>query len=219
MSQRALGLARSTATVLAASLLGLTACSSESPDLSDPYTFSAKDAAVKVDTPELREQKEAAGIAPCPDSSSDADPVAKGLPDVTLPCLGGGDDVHLSGLRGKPAVLNFWAQTCGPCRTESPMFQRLHEQANNRVLVVGVDFLDPLPGRAIAFADELGLTYPQIADPEGATRARMRVSGLPLTVFVDSTGEVVHTEYGAMPSAEELADLVRDYLGINVVRP
>ena len=56
--------------------------------------------------------------------------------------------------------------------------------------VLGVDFYDPIPGKALAFADELGLTYPQIADPEAATRAPMRVQGLPMTVFVDEDGEV-----------------------------
>ena len=115
-------------------------------------------------------------------------PSTAGCPRSRLPCLGGGRDVDLAGLTGEPTVLNFWAQTCGPCRQESPLFQQLHETGDVRVL--GVDFYDPIPGKALAFADELGLTYPQIADPEAATRAPMRVQGLPMTVFVDEDGKV-----------------------------
>ncbi|MEP6665869.1 MAG: TlpA disulfide reductase family protein [Nocardioidaceae bacterium] len=214
MSPRALA---PKALALAASLLSLTACTSSTPTPSDAYSFKAAGSAVNVDTPALRKQKAAAGIAACPNTSASPTPVDKGLPDITLPCLGGGDAVHLAGLRGTPAVLNFWAQTCGPCRTESPMFQQLHEKAAGDLAVLGVDFLDPLPSRAIAFADELGLTYPQVADPEGATRAPMRVSGLPLTVFVDAGGAVVHAEYGPISSIGDLTGLVKDYLGVNVI--
>ena len=94
------------------------------------------------------------------------------------------------------------------------MFQQLHETGDVRVL--GVDFYDPIPGKALAFADELGLTYPQIADPEAATRAPMRVQGLPMTVFVDEDGQVTHVEYGAVQSPDDLATLVKTYLDVDV---
>lgn len=197
-------------------LLAGGACAGPEPARTKPYRFEEQQAAVKVDTPELREQKAAAGIDGCPSSDRRVQPVAGGLPDLTLPCLGGGRDVRLAGLRGTPLVLNFWAQTCGPCREESPMFQRLHEAAAGAVRVVGIDWQDPRPGYAIAFADELGLTFPQLADPEAATRAPLRISGLPATVLADADGAVVHTEYGAVTSATELADLVDRELGVRV---
>ncbi len=200
-------------TCVAGVLVALTACSSSTPQ-ADPYTYHADQAAVDVDTSALRQEKAAAGIADCPTSAQRAQQGDHGLPPITLPCLGGGRDVDLAGLTGRPTVLNFWAQTCGPCRQESPLFQRLHETGGVRVL--GVDFYDPLPSRAIAFADELGLTYPQIADPEAATRGPLRVAGLPVTMFVDGEGRVQHVEYGAVQSAGALATLVSTYLGVDV---
>lgn len=191
----------------------LSACTSTVPKAA-PYSYQPGKSAVDVGTSQLRQEKAAASIPDCPRSILDAQQRDGGLPAITLPCLGGGRAVDLAGLTGAPTVLNFWAQTCGPCRQESPLLQRLYE--SGAVRVIGVDFYDPLPGRAIAFADELGLTYPQAADPEAATRAPMRVSGLPMTVYLDKQGSVRHVEFGAVRSAADLATLVSTYLGVPV---
>ncbi len=207
---------RSTALLAAALLLAVCACSAPVPSEAEPYEFDQRDTAVKVDTPELREQKAAAAIEPCPASDGSATTVERGLPHLRLPCLGGGRDVDLAGLRGTPTVINLWAQYCGPCRQEAPLFQRFHEAAGDDVAVIGIDWQDTRPGAAIAFADELGLTYPQLADPEAATRAPLRVSALPMTLLVDEQGVVVHTQYTVVTSIGELADLVERKLGVRV---
>jgi len=205
-----------------AALLGLAflslliaACGGGHPPETSRYTFKAQEAGVDVDTPALRALKSSAGIEPCPASSSPGD-VPVGLPDLTLPCLGGGRDVRLAGLRG-PLVLNFWAQYCGPCRAESPLLQQLSTAAAGRVDVVGVDFLDTRPALALAFAKSLGLTYPQVADPDGAAKAPLRIPGLPWTFFVDRAGRIAYTQTGAITSAEQLAALVRTHLGVTVL--
>lgn len=217
MSQRwRCGIALAGAALLTAACAGTGSSAS-----SEPYRFHARDASVRVDSPQLRKQKAAAGIESCPVTQRTS-PAPDGslpdgsLPDVTLPCLGGGRDVNLSGLRGTPLVLNFWSQTCGPCRAESPLFQQVHEAAGDRVRVLGIDWQDPRPAYAIGFADELGLTYPQIADPDGATRAPMRITALPVTVLVNAHGQIVHTEFGAVDSVEELTTLIDDQLGVSV---
>ncbi|MEJ7689517.1 MAG: TlpA disulfide reductase family protein [Nocardioidaceae bacterium] len=202
--------------LLAVLLLAVSACSAPAPSKAEPYKFDQRQAAVKVDTPELRKQKGAAAIDPCPLSDSTATPVDGGLPDLTLPCLGGGRSVHLAGLRGTPTVINLWAQYCGPCRKEAPHFQQLHEAAGGDLAVIGIDWQDTRPGAAIAFADELGLTYPMLADPEAATRAPLRVSALPMTLLVDDRGVVVHTQFAVVTSAAELADLVERKLDVRV---
>jgi thiol-disulfide isomerase/thioredoxin len=215
MSRRWLG----SVLLLAVTLLAA-ACSSSISSTQGPHRFGADDPAVQVDSSQLRKLKAAAGIEDCPVSVDSSPPIAEGLPDVTLPCLGGGRDVDIAGLRGTPLVLNFWSQTCGPCRAESPRFQDFHQAAGDKVRVVGVDWLDPRPAYAIGFADELGLTYPQLADPEGVTRAPLRITALPLTILVSADGRVVHTEYGAIDSVNDLSELVADHLGesIEVVR-
>jgi cytochrome c biogenesis protein CcmG, thiol:disulfide interchange protein DsbE len=215
MSRRWLG----SALLMAVTLLAA-ACSSSVSPAQGPLRLRADDPAVQVDSPQLRKLKAAAGIEDCPVSVDSPPPTAGGLPDITLPCLGGGRDVDMAGLRGTPLVLNFWSQTCGPCRAESPRFQQFHQAAGDKVRVVGIDWLDPRPAYAIGFADELGLTYPQVADPEGVTRAPLRITALPITILVSADGRVVHTEYGAVDSVNDLSEWVADHLGesIEVVR-
>lgn len=166
----------------------------------------------QVDTPELRAQKAAAGIDDCPTLNA-----AQGrgsLPDVTLPCLGGGPAVDLADVRG-PAVVNLWATYCGPCRAEAPIFQAAHEQLGKKVRMIGVDYQEPQPGKAIAFADELGLTYPMLSDPYADLKADLRVPGLPVTILVDADGQIAYSKPGPIDSEQELADLLEQHLGID----
>jgi thiol-disulfide isomerase/thioredoxin len=171
---------------------------------------------VDVDTPTLVKAKDAAGIADC--APGTGRPVDGGLPAVTLPCLGGGPDVDLSTLRG-PLVVSLWAQSCGPCRTEMPILQRFHEKYGDRVGVLGVDYLDTLPGMAIGLMAETGATYPSLTDVDGALSAQGPlpvIRGLPYLVFVDADGRVTNIHPGDVTSSAELGDLVEQHLGITL---
>jgi thiol-disulfide isomerase/thioredoxin len=168
---------------------------------------------VDVDTPKLRAAKKAAGIERC--EAGTAQPIADGLPEVTLQCLGGGQDVDLSALRG-PLVVNLWAQWCGPCREELPFYQRLHEEAADEVAVLGIDYQDTVPEQALALAEETGVTYPLLADPDAQLRVPFRVRGLPGVVLVDADGKVTHLEYTVIRDYEQLRSLVAQHLDVTL---
>ncbi|HEU4515109.1 MAG TPA: TlpA disulfide reductase family protein [Nocardioidaceae bacterium] len=170
---------------------------------------------VDVDTPELRAAKRKAGLEECPAPAGQKPDAANPLPDVTLPCLGGGPDVDLATLRG-PMVVNLWAQWCPPCREELPFYQQLHEEAAGDVAVLGVDYQDTRPDWALDLLDQTGVTYPSVADPAGKLRVPFRVRGLPGIVFVDEDGEVVAVEYVVIESFGQLTDLVDQHLGVAV---
>jgi cytochrome c biogenesis protein CcmG, thiol:disulfide interchange protein DsbE len=55
--------------------------------------------------------------------------------------------------------------------------------------VLGVDAFDEI-GRARAFVDKYGLTYPQLRDGAGDTRERFGILGFPETFVIDRKGRI-----------------------------
>ena len=198
------------ATVLACLLLA--SCTGGSSGSSSGGGGSASQAGavhVDVDTPQLRTLKAEAKVRPC--RAGDA---ATDLPEVTLPCLGGGPSVRLDSLRG-PMVVNLFAQWCGPCRSEMPYYEALHQKARGTVEVVGVDYLDTRPDKALELVRDTGVTYPLLADPGGQLRADLRIRGLPGVVFVAADGSV-QVEFGVVDSYAELRAMTEKHLAVKL---
>jgi thiol-disulfide isomerase/thioredoxin len=188
----------------------LAGCGSASGSGSNDRTAgTASESKVDVSTAALRRLHSAAGVAPCRPGTSHSR-----LPDVTLPCLGGGKNVNLRKLNG-PLVINLFAQWCGPCRSELPYYQELHRKAKGKVDVVGVDYLDTQPGAALQLVKDTGVTYPLLADPAGNLRQSFRVRGLPGIVMVDAAGNVA-VQFRVFRSYAELRDLVQQQLHVRV---
>ncbi|MFT3876706.1 MAG: TlpA disulfide reductase family protein [Propioniciclava sp.] len=166
--------------------------------------------------PALVAQREAAGIADCPETSASATPVGGGLPDLVLGCLGSERQVNLAALRGTPMVINAWAQWCGPCRLEAPHLREFAERAEGEVLMLGIDYNDPEPALALEFAQSSGWDYPHLTDPLRQTAGPLRVSGIPVTLLVDAEGRIQYRVVGVVESADQLAGHVRTYLGVEV---
>ena len=165
---------------------------------------------------DLAAQKKAAGIADCPASDPSVPARADGLPDVTLPCLGGGRPVRLAGLRGQPMIISVWAQWCGPCRAEAPYLSEVAARQPSDVAIMGVDFVDPRPDLAIEFARLSGWKYPQIQDLDKALGGTLQVSAPPQTIFIDAHGKIVYRHAGPLGSVAQLRDLGRQHLGVTL---
>ena len=173
---------------------------------------------VTVDSAQLREVKERIGMADCEPGPGDA-LVAGGLPDLTLPCLGGGQDVDLSTLRG-PMVINLWGSFCPPCREEMPALEAFQDEHGDRVPILGLDVNDIHPDKALELAEETGATYPSVADPGGEVYGTKAFAfarrGLPAFVFVAEDGTVAGRASGGVDSVEEIEELVAEHLGIRL---
>ncbi len=192
------------AMALAALLAGCTAT---------PATRAAPAGSGTAGATDLAAARAAAKLAPCPRPAAAPAPRAE-LPDLTLPCLGGGPDVPLSRLAGVPMVLNAWASWCVPCRAELPAFQRLAGRAGGRLRVLGVDTEDP-PASALDFAAARGVHIASVVDAAGALRSGRRVSGLPFTLFVRADGSVAKVHIGPLGYADLVAE-VGTQLGVDV---
>ena len=175
------------------------------PKLSPPNESN-----VKVDTPAYRVVKQEAGIEDCP-AAQTAD---GGLPDNSLPCLGGGRRVDLSTLKG-PLILNFWYAGCGPCRKEMPALAAFYKKYGDRVGVLGVDSGDTMPGAALDLAKTSGVTYPLVADPgQDLQGTSLSLRGYPTFFFLAADGTLSKPVAGGIDSVEAVVTMVEQQLGI-----
>jgi cytochrome c biogenesis protein CcmG/thiol:disulfide interchange protein DsbE len=117
------------------------------------------------------------------------EPVA--APDFDLPRLDGDGRISLESLRGKPAIINFWASWCKPCEEEVPVLEEVwRDHRGDGLVVLGIDSQD-FRGDAQKFARENGISYPIVHDGPGETMRAYDLTGLPETYFLDRDGRLV----------------------------
>jgi thiol-disulfide isomerase/thioredoxin len=155
-----------------------------------------------------------AGLDLCPASESAAAP--GGLPDVTLPCLGAGPAVHLAGLQGKPTVVNIWGSWCTPCQKETTYLSTVYDSMKAKVRFLGVDDEDD-PSSALDFAPHVTppMRYPSVVDDNKRVLIAMHTSAVPITIFVDANGKVVHRNFGPYADVASLRADIGRYLGVH----
>jgi thiol-disulfide isomerase/thioredoxin len=111
-----------------------------------------------------------------------------------------GKHVSLTQFARKPVVLNVWASWCTGCNQEAADLARF-AVSHPGAQVLGVDTQDTTGG-ARAFYRKWHWRHPSIADPSGSLSARLAVTGLPTTYFLDRRHRVVARIVGAGNLAE-----------------
>lgn len=154
------------------------------------------------------------GVA-CPDGREVTAPDgADALPARELSVLGDDATVATACWQGLPTVVNFWAEWCEPCKAEMPDFEEVHQAAGDAVRFVGVDYEDRADA-AIAFAEEVGVTYELVEDPDGTFFDAVQGRGTPQTLLVDADGRIVHRHAGPL-TREALEELLAEKLDVEV---
>lgn len=104
-----------------------------------------------------------------------------------------GQIVDSSQLKGRVAVLDFWATWCPPCWKQFPVLQGLFEryQSNPGVVFIAVDGKGhgETPDKARAFGQREGYTIPLAFDEKGAA-AKLHIGAYPFVVVLDKSGNV-----------------------------
>src|SRR2546422_7429845 len=97
---------------------------------------------------------------------------------------------HLTDLKGRVVVLNFWATWCPPCVEETPSLERFAEKAKPLgVVVLGVSVDTDLEALQ-KFVADYHLTFPIARDPSRALPARYGTFQFPETYILDRNGRV-----------------------------
>jgi cytochrome c biogenesis protein CcmG/thiol:disulfide interchange protein DsbE len=143
--------------------------------------------------------------------------VGSRAPDFALRSTDG-NTVTLSGLRGRPVVIVFFASWCHPCEEELPVLERFERDGAGTLRVVGISYQD-LASDSAAFVRRLRVTFPALLDaPDGPIAQRYGVRGIPQTVFVDAHGVVRGRVYGET-SRGALQPAITDLLAGRDIRP
>lgn len=140
------------------------------------------------------------------------------IEDFALPLfsgyeLDGKSEVHLTELRGKVVVINFWASWCKPCEQEAAALQQAwtEYEPTGQVVFLGVDYVDTEP-EARVYLKKFGITYPN--GPDLATRISQyfRITGVPETYFVDQEGVLQYVHVGPFTSTDQIRAQINSLL-------
>ena len=116
-------------------------------------------------------------------------------------------------LKGKVALINFWATSCTTCVAEMPMLVNTYEKFRSRgyeTIAVAMSY-DP-PSYVVNFAQTRKLPFPVAIDNTGkVTKAWGDVNVTPTTFLVNKRGEIVKRFVGK-PDFAELHQLIDQLL-------
>jgi cytochrome c biogenesis protein CcmG/thiol:disulfide interchange protein DsbE len=127
--------------------------------------------------------------------------VGRPAPAFKLPAVAGAA-IALQDLRGRPAVINFWATWCGPCVQEHPVLQQGAAERKD-VRFVGIVY-DDKRELVEQFLRARGSAYPTLLDESGTIAIAYGIQGVPETFFLNAEGTVV-AKYG-LPLDQETLD-------------
>ena len=116
-----------------------------------------------------------------------------------------GHTITLADLKGKPALVVFWASWCGPCRHETPAVAKVAQSYQDRIHVVGVNAGEDVATVKEA-ASELGITWPVLLDPQNSLQRRYNVDAIPLMLVFDKDGLIRYRGNGLPSDIYRLLD-------------
>lgn len=107
-----------------------------------------------------------------------------------------GPRVSIASLRGRPALVLFWASWCEQCSKEATAVRRFADSAAGTGRIVGVDWAD-WRGAARRFIRNHRWTFSNLRDVSGEVGNSYGLTQLPALFVIDSHGDIEKALSGA----------------------
>ncbi len=132
--------------------------------------------------------------------------IGKEAPDVLIQPTGG-TPIHLSELKGKVVILDFWATWCSPCRIGLPIVSAVASKYKDRGVIfyaIGEGNI----GQEKAYLEQQQIdAIPAVTNADGA--AAFLIGPIPQTVIIDKAGIVKYVQVGlSRYEREELTSVI-----------
>ena len=134
--------------------------------------------------------------------AGDPNAIAADITDFILPSADGAGPLALKDLKGKTAVLDFWATWCVPCRAQHPIFERVKKryEASPEVVFISVD-ADEDTSLVKPFMKEQGWTDPVWF--EAGLQRYLSLASIPTVLILDPAGHISSRITGMIPERFE----------------
>ncbi len=130
-------------------------------------------------------------------------------PDFEITLIDG-RTAHLSDLRGKYVLLQFWGSWCGPCRAENPALAKIYKVYGGKgfdIFSIGIERSAQAWKRAI---QQDGVLWPYHAmEPQsfsGNVARMFNVKSIPTTFLLDPDGVIIGTNLSPEQIEKKLSD-------------
>jgi thiol-disulfide isomerase/thioredoxin len=162
------------------------------------------------------EQLPTAGLGVIP-SCDEIDTSKKTIEELKMSCLDGSSEINYHSIKG-PVIINVWASWCTGCKEEMPYFVDLYANPvfkSGEIKLLGIDVDEKNANSGPNFIKSYGISWPHLEDTDGRSKLVFG-PGVPVTYFLDKSGEVIHKHIGAYRSKTELYEVVEKYFEVKL---
>ena len=137
--------------------------------------------------------------------------------ELKMSCLDGSSEINYHSIKG-PIIINVWASWCTGCKEEMAYFVDLYAKPifkSGEIKLLGIDVDEKNADSGPNFIKSHGMSWPHLEDTDSRSKLVFG-PGVPVTYFLDKSGEVIHKHIGAFRSKSELYEAVEKYFEVKL---